>query len=164
MPLFEGHKDSGIERLFLEIPDQFKGVIAYKWPDQQIMRHSVVNVDLDYEAVFTNLGRVIGVLPSGRHSLDDGASLTLSWLVDRLTGNAYYDAEIYFITTRDIPNQKFGGPVDNLADGPTGMIRSLRGYGELAFKVIDPAPLLSKLVGTGEIQGYDGMIATWVED
>jgi len=164
MPLFEGHKDKGIQRLFIEIPDSAKGSIAYKWPDQQIMEHSLVNVDLDYAAVFTNLGKVIGMLGPGRHQLGEGASLALGWLVDRLTGNAYYDAEIYFITTRDIANQKFGGPVDNLADGPTGLVVTLRVFGELAFRVINAQSLLSKLLGTGEVQDYDPVITAWVED
>ncbi|MHB8491716.1 MAG: SPFH domain-containing protein, partial [Solirubrobacteraceae bacterium] len=104
MPLFEGHKDSGLERLFIEMPDDAKSQIAWKWPDQQIIQHSQLNVDLDYQAVFTNLGKVIGVMGPGRYTLDEGASLLLGWLVDRLTANAYYDAEVYFIATRDIPN------------------------------------------------------------
>lgn len=164
MPLFEGHKQKGIQRLFIEIPDDAKGSIAYKWPDQQIIQHSLVNVDLDYEAVFTNLGKVIGTLGPGRHPLDEGASLTLGWLVDRLTGDAYYDAELYFITTRDIANQRFGGPVDNLTDGPSGLVVSLRVFGELAFKIIDQPTLLAKLLGTGEVQDYDATVATWVAD
>ena len=117
MPLFQGHKDSGIQRLFIELPDDQKELIAWKWPDQQIIQHSLVNVDLDYLAVFTNLGKVIGTLGPGRHPLDEGASLTLGWLVDRLTGDAYYDAELYFVTTRDIANQEFGGPVDRRVAG-----------------------------------------------
>ena len=79
-------------------------------------------MDLDYQAVFTNLGKVIGVMGPGRYPLDEGASLTLGWLVDRLTGGAYYDAEVYFVATRDNPNVEFGGPVDNLTDGPTGLV------------------------------------------
>jgi membrane protease subunit (stomatin/prohibitin family) len=164
MPLFQGHKDSGIQRLFIEMPDDQKNHIAWKWPDQQIVQHSVVNVDLDYQAVFTNLGKVIGTLGPGRHSLDDGASLALGWLVDRLTGNAYYDAELYFVTTRDITNLEFGGPVDNLTDGPTGLVVSLRVYGELAFRVTDPSALLAKLVGTDGVQDFNGAISTWVSD
>src|SRR5580658_9509685 len=131
MPLFEGHKDNGLQRLFIEMPDTAKGAVAWKWPDQQIVQHSMVNVDLDYQAVFTNLGKVIGVLGPGRHQLDQGASLTLGWLVDHLTGDAYYDAEVYFVTTREITGVEFGGPVDNLTDVPTGLVVSLRVFGEL---------------------------------
>ncbi len=164
MPLFEGHKDKGIKRLFIEMPDGQKDKIAWKWPDQQIIQHSQLNVDLDYQALFTNLGKVIGVMGPGRHQLDQGASLTLGWLVDRLTGDAYYDAEVYFVTTRDITNQEFGGPVDNLVDGPTGLVVSLRVFGELAFHVTDPAVLLAKLIGTDGITDFNNEISTWVID
>ncbi len=164
MALFQGHKDSGIQRLFIEMPDDQKDHVAWKWPDQQIVQHSVVNVDLDYQAVFTNLGKVIGTLGPGRHSLDDGASLALGWLVDRLTGDAYYDAELYFVTTRDITNLQFGGPVDNLTDGPTGLVVTLRVYGELAFRVTDPSLLLAKLIGTDGVEDFNGAISTWVSD
>src|SRR5271165_6439535 len=164
MPLFQGHKDSGLQRLFIEMPDNEKNKIAWKWPDQQIIQHSLVNVDLDYLAVFTNLGKVIGTLGPGRHPLDEGASLTLGWLVDRLTGDAYYDAELYFVTTRDIANQEFGGPVDNLTDGPTGLVVSLRVFGELAFRVTDPSVLLAKLIGTDGLEDFNSTIATWVEE
>jgi membrane protease subunit (stomatin/prohibitin family) len=164
MPLFDGHKDSGLQRLFIEMPDDAKGKVAWKWPDQQIIQHSQLNVDLDYQAVFTNLGKIIGVMGPGRYPLNEGASLALGWLVDRLTGNAYYDAEVYFIATRDIPNVQFGGPVDNLTDGPTGLVVTLRVFGELAFRVGDPSALLAKLIGTGSEGEFDTEISTWVKD
>jgi membrane protease subunit (stomatin/prohibitin family) len=164
MPLFEGHRDRGLERLFIEMPDQAKDQVIWKWPDQQIIQYSQLNVDLDYQAVFTNLGKVIGVLGPGRHRLDEGASLMLGWLVDRLTGDAYYDAEVYFVATRDIPNVEFGGPVDNLTDGPTGLVVTLRVFGELAFRVVDPAALLSKLIGTGAQGDFNREISDWVTD
>jgi membrane protease subunit (stomatin/prohibitin family) len=164
MPLFEGHKDAGVQRLFIEFPDDARGSVVYKWPDQQILQHSQVNVDLDEQAVFTNLGRVIGVLGPGRWPLDEGASLTLGWLVDRLTGNAYYDAELFFVTTRDLTGIPFGGPVDNLADGPTGLIVSPRVFGELAYRVVDPSALLAHLVGTGSGGDPSASVAEWVKD
>jgi membrane protease subunit (stomatin/prohibitin family) len=164
MPLFEGHKDSGIERLFIEMPDHAKNEVIWKYPDAQIMQHSTVNVDVDYEAVFTNLGKVIGVLPPGRHQLSEGASVLFGWLVDRLTGNGYYDAEIYFVATRDIPGLCFGGPVDNLQDGPSGLVVSVRVFGELAYHVADPTVLLTKFAGSSGDVDHNQQIATWVED
>ncbi len=164
MPLFEGHQDKGLQRLFIEMPDNAKSKIAWKWPDQQIVQHSQLNVDLDYQAVFTNLGKVIGVMGPGRYPLDEGASLALGWLVDRLTGGAYYDAEVYFVATRDNPNVEFGGPVDNLTDGPTGLVVTLRVFGELAFRVTDPSVLLAKLIGTGAEGDFDAEMSTWVKD
>jgi membrane protease subunit (stomatin/prohibitin family) len=164
MPLFEGHRDKGLQRLFIEMPDNAKDRVVWKWPDQQIIQYSQLNVDLDYQAVFTNLGKVIGVMGPGRYRLDEGASLALGWLVDRLTGNAYYDAEVYFVATRDIPNIEFGGPVDNLTDGPTGLVVSVRVFGELAFRVTDPATFLAKLIGTGAEGDFNAEVSTWVSD
>jgi membrane protease subunit (stomatin/prohibitin family) len=167
MPLFEGHRaDKGPQRLFIEMPDDAKGRVAWKWPDQQIVRHSVINVDLDYQAVFTNLGKVIGIIAPGREPLDEGAALSYGWLINRLSGDAYYDTEVYFIATRDIPNVEFGGPLDNLTDGPSGLIVSVRVYGDLAYRVIDPSLLLAKLIGTGTGVGdsLDAMITNWVKE
>jgi membrane protease subunit (stomatin/prohibitin family) len=164
MPLFEGHRDRGLQRLFIEIPDHAKDKVVWKWPDQQIIRHSQLNVDLAYQAVFTNLGKVIGVMGPGRHTLDEGASLLLGWLVDRLTGNAYYDTEVYFVATRDFAGVEFGGPVDNLVDHPTGLVVAVRVFGELAFRVVDPATLLARLIGTGAVGDVNAEVSEWVTD
>jgi membrane protease subunit (stomatin/prohibitin family) len=164
MPLFEGHKDTGLQRLFIEIPEHAKDRLVWKWPDQQIIRHSLLNVDLDYQAVFTNLGKVVGVMGPGRHPLDEGASLTLGWLVDRLTGNAYYDAEVYFVTTREITDVEFGGPVDSLVDPPSGLVVTVRVFGELAFKVVEPTALLARLLGTGAHADSNHEVGEWVTD
>jgi len=164
MPLFEGHRDHGLQRLFIEMPDAAKNRVAWKWPDQQIYQHSQVSVDLDYQALFTNLGKVIGVLGPGRHALDEGAPLAYGWLVNHLTGDAYYDAEVYFVATRDIPGVDFGGPVDNLVDQPSGLVVSVRVFGELAYRVVDPALLLGGFIGTGAEGDFDSQIAAWVKE
>ncbi len=164
MPIFKGNKDAGIQRLFIEMPDQFKGEVVWKFTDAQIMQHSTVNVDIDYEAVFTNLGKVIGTFPPGRYTLGEGASLAFSWLVDRLTGNAYYDAELYFVTTRDIPNIDFGGPIDNVSDKESGLIVTLRVFGNIAFKVLDPTLVISKLVGSDGLVDHNQEIKQWIID
>ncbi|NNN22619.1 MAG: SPFH domain-containing protein, partial [Acidimicrobiales bacterium] len=164
MPIFEGNKDKGIQRLFIEMPEAAKNQVVWKYTDDQILQHSTVNVDLDYVAVFTNLGKVIGTLPAGRHKLGEGASLTLGWLVDRLTGNAYYDAELYYVATRDIADINFGGPIDNVLDKPSGLIVSLRIFGNLAYKVVDPIALIAKLVGTDGDYNHDAQIVEWIKD
>lgn len=165
MPLFEGHHpDHGIKRLFIEIPEDAKHTVVYKWPDQQIYKHSRLNVDLDYQAVFTNLGQVVGIIGPGRHTLDEGARISFGWLVNFLTDNAYYDTEVYFVTTRDITEIEFGGPLDNLTDAPSGLIVSVRVFGELAYHVTDPAKLLAKLTGTAGATDFDARISAWVKD
>ncbi len=114
--------------------------------------------------MFTNLGQVIGTLGPGRHDLEKGANLAIGWLVNRLTDNAYYDAEAYFVTTRDVTGVEFGGPLDNLMDRPTGLVVSVRVFGELAFRVSDPVNLISKLTGTAGGTDFDQQIRDWVRE
>lgn len=164
MPLFEGHNHQGLERLFIEMPDRARGAIVWKWRDGQVFQHAQVNVDLDYRAVFTNLGKVVAVLEPGRHALDEGVPLPLGFLVDHLTGNAYYNAEIFFVSTRDTAGVEFGGPLDSIVDQPTGLVVTLRVFGELAFRVVDPALVLAKLTGTGAEGDFDAELVGWVKD
>jgi membrane protease subunit (stomatin/prohibitin family) len=53
--------------------------------------------------------------------------------------------------------------VDNLTDGPTGLVVTLRVFGELAFRVTDPTVLLAKLIGTDGVEDFNGEISTWVK-
>ncbi len=164
MPLFQGHQHEGLERLFIEMPDLARGQTVWKWPDGQLFKGAQVNVDLDYQAVFTNLGQVVGVLGPGRHTLDEGAPIGLGFAVDHLTGHAYYNAELYFVTTRELTGVTFGGPLDTLTDTPSGLVVSLRVFGEVAYRVIDPAALLARLVGTGAVSELSAPVAAWVRD
>lgn len=164
MPLFEGHHHEGLERLFIEMPDQAKDRLVWKWADAQLFEHAQVNVDVDYQAVFTNLGEVVAVLPPGRHTLEEGAPLPAGFLVDHLTGHAYYNAELYFVATRERAGIEFGGPLDSLTDQPTGLVVTLRVFGELAFRITDPKLVLAKLTGTGAEGDFDGQLTTWVKD
>ena len=54
--------------------------------------------------------------------------------------------------------------MDNLTDGPTGLVVTVRVFGELAFRVTDPATLSAKLTGTGAKSDFNDEIATWVRD
>lgn len=163
MPEFTGHADHLPERLFIEMPDQVRDQAVWKYPDAQIRKHSWVNVDADYVAIFTNLGKPIGApLGPGRWPLDEGASIGLGWLVDTLTGDAYYNAELYFVTTRDMVGVPFGGQLDNFNDATSGLVVSVRAFGEFAYKVVQPWYLITKLVGTGDGPGHDQQIQSWV--
>jgi membrane protease subunit (stomatin/prohibitin family) len=54
--------------------------------------------------------------------------------------------------------------VDNLTDRPSGLVVTLRVFGELAFRVIDPATLLAKLLGTGTQGDFTAEASAWVTD
>ena len=154
----DGH---GIERFFIELDDENKNQLIYKHPDQQIRKHTRVNVDMDYVAVFVSHGKVIGILGPGFHALDEGASAPAGWLLDHLTADGYYDAELFYVTTREQLLTPYGGTVDSIADPNTGIIVTLKTYGEVSYKIIAPATVIAKVAGTGTTDS-SALLRDWV--
>ena len=161
MPLFEGHRDHGLQRLFIEMPDAAKNRVAWKWPDQAIDEAlpESASTSTTRRCSPTSARLSACSAPAGTRSTRGSAGN--GGLVNHLTGDAYDDAEVYFVATRDIPGVDFGGPVDNLVDQPSGLVVSVRVFGELAYRVADPPLLLEKFIGTGADGDFDGQIAAW---
>ena len=145
----------------IAVPDDRKGQIVFKWPDDNIRRYSNAIVAPDEEAVFMYQGEVKGTLPPGRHSLDATEIPFLGFFADHLTGGNLYRVEIYFVGSREYPDLKFGGRVDNVQDPVTGLVVSLGVYGEYSLKVVDPGRLLTNLTGTVDVTDNDA-ITDWV--
>ena len=60
---------NGVREMMIARPDSQKSLIVYKHPDQNIPMYSQLTVDSDECAVFFRDGRVVGVLPPGRVTL-----------------------------------------------------------------------------------------------
>jgi membrane protease subunit (stomatin/prohibitin family) len=145
----------------IAVPENRKGQIVFKWPDLNIRRFSNAIVAPDEVAVFMYQGEVKGTLPPGRHSLDATEIPFLGIFADHLTGGDLYRVEIYFVGSREYPDLKFGGRVDNVQDPVTGLVVSLGVYGEYSLKVVDPPTLLTNLTGTVDVTD-NGAITDWV--
>ena len=145
----------------IAVPDNRKGQIVFKWPDENIRRYSNAIVAPDEVAVFMYQGEVKGTLPPGRHRLDATEIPFLGIFADHLTGGNLYRVEIYFVGSREYPDLKFGGRVDNVQDPVTGLVVSLGVYGEYSLKVVDPSVLLTNLTGTVDVTDNDA-ITDWV--
>lgn len=145
----------------IAVPDARKGQIVFKWPDKEIRRYSSAIVAPDEVAVFLYQGEVKGTLPPGRHSLDATELPFLGFFADHLTGSNLYRTELYFVGSREYPDLKFGGRIDNVQDPVTGLVVSLGVYGEYSLKVVDPTTLLTNLTGTVDVTDNDA-ITGWV--
>lgn len=145
----------------IAVPDDRKGQIVFKWPDHEIRRYTNAIVAPDEVAVFMYQGEVKGTLPPGRHSLDATELPFLGALADRVTGGNLYRTEIYFVGSREYPDLKFGGRIDNVQDPVTGLVVALGVYGEYSLKVVDPQLLLTNLTGTVDVTDNDA-ITDWV--
>jgi membrane protease subunit (stomatin/prohibitin family) len=140
-----------ISREFIEVPDSAKGQLLYKWPDHQIRRWSKAIVDIDESALFVTQGRVVGVLPPGRHTVDASELPFLGDLIDKLSGDKAYDSELFFVNTREFPDLAFGGQVDAVSDPQTHLVVELRAFGELSLHVIDAVAFIRQLTGTVDL-------------
>jgi membrane protease subunit (stomatin/prohibitin family) len=150
-------------REFIAVPDDKKGQILFKHPDNNIRKYTRAIVDADEMALFVNKGQVIGTLPPGQHQIDAQELPFLGAIVDFATGGNAYRAELFFVGTREYTGMPFGGRIDDVQDPQTGMIVTLRVFGDYALKVVDPGKLVLNLTGTVDVTNNDN-ITTWVAD
>jgi len=148
-------------REFIAAPDSSKGQIVYKWPDQNIRKFTRCIVEPDAVAVFMSQGQLMGTLLGGHHQLDAKEYPFLGIFVDWATDSRAFKAELYFVGIRDFPSFRFGGRLDEVQDPQTGLIVTLRTFGEYALRVVDAPKLLLNLVGTVDVTNNDAITA-WV--
>jgi len=148
-------------REFIAAPDGSKRQIVFKWPDTNIRKFSRCIVEPDAVAVFTSQGQVMGTLLGGQHQLDAKELPFLGMFVDWATGGNAFKAELYFVGIREFPNLRFGGRLDEVQDPQTGLIVTLRTFGEYALHVTDAPRLILNLVGTVDVTNNEAITA-WV--
>ena len=150
-------------REFIAVPDDRKGQIVFKWPDVTIRKFTHAIVNADEVAMFVNTGQIAATMGPGRHSIDADEIPGLGAIIDFATGGNAYRAELYFVGTREYTGFKFGGRVDDVQDPRTGLVVTLRVFGDYALRVIDPARLITNLTSTVDVTDND-RIAGWVSD
>ena len=146
MGLFDGLKAEA-QRNFIARDDSAKDFIIYKYPEQNIRMMTQLTVAADEVALFVKDGVLVGKLGPGRHSLDTNNVPFLSSLLEKLTGGNLFIAEIFFVTIREFPSQKFGGPIGEMRDPDSGLGIGTMVYGDFSLRVTDPEKLVVGLVG-----------------
>ena len=150
-------------REFIAVPDDRKGQIVFKWPDVTIRRYTHAIVNADEMALFVNTGQVVQTLGPGRHQIDANELPGLGAIIDHVSGGNAYRAELYFVGTREFPGFKFGGRMDDVQDPRSGLIVTLRVFGDYALRVADPVRLITNLTSTVDVADNE-RIASWVSD
>ncbi|WP_433202676.1 SPFH domain-containing protein [Nocardia sp. CA-107356] len=151
------------EREFIAVPEDRKNQLVYKWPDVNIRRYSRAIVNADEIALFVKSGQVLAAMGPGRHRIDADELPVLGAMVDTLTGNNFYRAELYFVSTREFAGIKFGGRLADIADPVSEQVVTLRVFGEFALSVRDPAELVTSLAGTTDL-GAPATVKSWCSD
>ncbi|MDY7228693.1 SPFH domain-containing protein [Hyalangium rubrum] len=154
MGLFDTIKGEA-KRNFIARADEAKGEIIYKYPEKNIRMLTQLTVDADEIALFVKDGKVEGKLGPGRHTLDTSNIPFLSRLLEKFTGGNLFISEVFFVSTREHPGVKFGGPIGDVRDPETGLGIGTMVYGDFSIRVTEPEKLVVGLVGMGRSSNDD---------
>ncbi|RYZ61664.1 MAG: SPFH domain-containing protein, partial [Proteobacteria bacterium] len=153
---------SGVGEMMVARPDQLKHLIVYKHPNQNVPMYTQLTVDSDEVAVFFKDGRVMGVLPPGRHTLHTQNILFLNGLVTSFTGGNVFISEIFFVKTAPVRSIPFGGPIGDMIDPLTHEQVMPRIFGEFSLVVTDPVRFVIGYAGQ-HAQGDNDAVLDWVK-
>jgi membrane protease subunit (stomatin/prohibitin family) len=152
-----------LSREFVAVPDDKKDQIVFKWPDHNLRKGTKAIVEPDQMAVFLNRGQVVGQLGPGRHAVEADELPFLGVFIDIGTGGNAYRAELFFVGTREYPGNRFGGRIDDVRDPLTGLIVTLRVFGEYSIKVSDPNKIILNLTGSVNVED-NTRITAWMSE
>ncbi len=126
-------------------------ILAYRFPrmNNEIKMNAKLVLREGQAAVFVNEGKLADVFQPGTYTLTTQNMPILSTLMGWKYGfESPFKAEVYFISTRQWTDQKWGtqNPI-MMRDPEFGPVR-VRAFGSYAFHVQDPAIFLKQLVAT----------------
>jgi membrane protease subunit (stomatin/prohibitin family) len=136
----------------IEYMDEGRGEIVHRVPErgsgdfrigsQLVVRESQI-------AVFFRDGKALDTFGPGRHTITTANIPVLVDLIGKVfSGQTPFKAEVYFVTTRELTDMKWGTPQPiTIPDPILGMAR-VTGFGTYAIQVTDPQLFVAKIVGT----------------
>ncbi|WP_437185905.1 SPFH domain-containing protein [Planctomicrobium sp. SH668] len=135
----------------IEWIDDGRHTVAWRFPRYQneIKNGAQLIVRPGQVAVFVLNGQLADAFEPGHYTLKTDNLPILSTIAGWKYGfNSPFKAEVYFVSTRQITDLKWGTPNPiMLRDADFGPVR-LRAFGTYAVKAVDPKALLKELIGT----------------
>jgi membrane protease subunit (stomatin/prohibitin family) len=135
----------------IEWIDDSQHTLVWRFPryHNQIKNGAKLTVRPGQKAIFVNEGQIADVFEPGMYELTTANIPILSTLNGWAHGfDSPFKAEVYFISTRQITDLKWGTPNPvMMRDADFGPVR-LRAFGTYALRAVDPAIILKELVST----------------
>ncbi len=134
--------------------DHTRDTLVWRFPryHNQIKNGAQLIVRPGQLAIFVHRGKLADVFEPGHYELITANLPILSTLQGWKYGfDSPFKAEVYFVSTRQVTDLKWGTPNPiMLRDPEFGPIR-LRAFGTYTLKAVDPQALLRELVGTDAV-------------
>ena len=135
----------------IEWVDDSRHTLAWRFPRYQneIKNGAQLIVRPGQVAVFVHRGQLADAFEPGNYSLTTDNLPILSTIMGWKYGfNSPFRSEVYFVSTRQITDLKWGTPNPiMLRDPDFGPVR-LRAFGTYSMRASDPKALLKELIGT----------------
>ncbi len=135
----------------VEWVDDSQHTLVWRFPryHNQIKYGAQLLVRPGQTAILVKQGQIADVFEPGQHRLETRNLPILSTIAGWKYGfDSPFKAEVYFVSTRQITDLKWGTPNPvMLRDPDFGPVR-VRAFGSYTLKALDPATLLEELVGT----------------
>lgn len=145
---------SNVKAQFLDVIqwlDDSQNTLVYRFPTHQqaIQNGGKLVVREGQAAVFIAEGRMSDVFGPGTYELSTRTAAIMGFFESIKYALDYpYKGEIYFVSTRQNTDQKWGTPNPIiLRDKDFGMVR-MRAFGAYAYRISDPGVFLKEVVGT----------------
>lgn len=149
MGLFDKLRNEFID--IIEWVDDSRHTLVWRFPRYQneIKNGAQLIVRPGQKAIFVHRGQVADVFEPGHYELKTDNLPLLGTLAGWKYGfNSPFRAEVYFISTKQLTDLKWGTPNPVMMRDPEfGPIR-IRAFGTYALRAVDPGALLKELVGT----------------
>ncbi len=133
--------------------DDSRHTIVWRFPryHNQIKHGAQLIVRPGQAAVLVSQGRIADVFGPGQYRLETKNLPVLSTLMGWVHGfDSPFKAEVYFVSTRQLTDMKWGTPNPVIMRDPDfGPVR-LRAFGSYTIRAMDPRLLLKELVGTDQ--------------
>jgi membrane protease subunit (stomatin/prohibitin family) len=126
------------------------GVLAWKFPSQELSTWTQLIVNESQEAVLLKGGQATDVFGPGRHTLSTANIPILTTLL-RLPfgGRSPFTAEVWYVNKLHVLDVKWGTPTPvQVQDPQYGIMVPVRGFGQFGIRVDQSQRFLIKLVGT----------------
>jgi excisionase family DNA binding protein len=137
----------------IEYPNEMQDELIHRFPEGEsgdFRIGSQVIVRESQTAVFFRDGKALDTFGPGRHTITTANIPILVDLIGKaFSGKTPFTAEVYFVSRREFPDQKWGTPQPIIVRNP-GMglgVALLKGFGTYSYQISEPQQFVTQLVG-----------------